>query len=531
MAQEILFRRNSTTPVYSNEEAAWNALNNTTHKAAQPVVAFYNKSNTIGGIGDSSIAAVFGIGTADGKGKYQGFASQEDFLSIYSEYANFKDLWNQMFELVEIEQADGAKESFIKAKLSLFSLGEIISGGTPDGEDGEVLQGSLATLRDVSNDGEGNVVIHGTSTPVSNGCIFTFQNGTWAADTESTFVARIKQTLLDSGIASVDYVDTAIANAIADLGSSSDIQDLKGRVTTVETNVAEATRVLGTVTIASVTSTDANVREAYQLKVDGVAKGSVIKIYKDSALQEVYLGSSSDTVNSTTGVVTKSTITDAQSLNFVYQLANGTYSITKIDVSKFLTQSEFGNGLAVSSAGVVSVKVDSTSQSNLTVGANGIKLSGVAQASDVTALQGRKVSAGAGLSGGGDLSADRTISMGTPSTITDSSTNSVSGTTHSHAIDEASTSKRGIVQLSDSVTSTSTTVAATANAVKTAYDKGATAQSNVDTLGAKQITAGNGLTGGGKLSSSPTINVAATDTSIVVAADGISVGVIDGGIF
>lgn len=229
MVQEILFRRNSTTPVYSNEEAAWDALNNITHKVAQPVVAFYEKSNTIGGIGDSSIAAVFGIGTADGKGKYQGFASQEDFLSIYSEYASFKNLWDQMFELVEIEQTDGIKESFIKAKLSLFSLGEIISGGTPDGEDGEVLQGSLAILRDVSNDGEGNVVIHGTSTPVSNGCIFTFQNGTWAADTESTFVARIKQTLLDSGIASVDYVDTAIANAIEalreEIGGGADTSD------------------------------------------------------------------------------------------------------------------------------------------------------------------------------------------------------------------------------------------------------------------------------------------------------------------
>lgn len=43
---------------------------------------------------------------------------------------------------------------------------------------------------------------------------------------------------------------------------------------------------------------------------------------------------------------------------------------------------------------------------------------------------------------------------------------------HTHTLPEASTSVKGIVQLSDSVTNTSTVLAATANAVKTAYDKG-----------------------------------------------------------
>lgn len=44
------------------------------------------------------------------------------------------------------------------------------------------------------------------------------------------------------------------------------------------------------------------------------------------------------------------------------------------------------------------------------------------------------LTAGAGLSGGGNASANRTISLGTPSTITGSTTNSASGTTHTHAI-------------------------------------------------------------------------------------------------
>jgi hypothetical protein len=42
--------------------------------------------------------------------------------------------------------------------------------------------------------------------------------------------------------------------------------------------------------------------------------------------------------------------------------------------------------------------------------------------------------AGNGLTGGGDLTADRTLTIGTPGTITASSTNAVTSTSHTHAI-------------------------------------------------------------------------------------------------
>ena len=47
----------------------------------------------------------------------------------------------------------------------------------------------------------------------------------------------------------------------------------------------------------------------------------------------------------------------------------------------------------------------------------------------------KTISAGNGLTGGGDLSANRTISMGTPSTVGPATSNTASGTTHSHALD------------------------------------------------------------------------------------------------
>lgn len=84
-----------------------------------------------------------------------------------------------------------------------------------------------------------------------------------------------------------------------------------------------------------------------------------------------------------------------QSLNFVYILDDGTYQMVKVDVSKFLSETEFGQGFNVSETGTVSVLlgeglhykpsigfvdnrvhvyIDPTSDEALTVGQNGLKL-------------------------------------------------------------------------------------------------------------------------------------------------------------
>ena len=89
--------------------------------------------------------------------------------------------------------------------------------------------------------------------------------------------------------------------------------------------------------------------------------GETIKIYKDSSLKEVAL--------------------DGQTLNFTYILADGSESTVGVDVSTFLAESEFKNGLEVVDH-VVKVKVDTDSEKFLTVGADGVKLSGVQTAID-----------------------------------------------------------------------------------------------------------------------------------------------------
>ena len=132
---------------------------------------------------------------------------------------------------------------------------------------------------------------------------------------------------------------------------------------------------------------DANVLEQYKLQqtVNGVTsiEGETIKIYKDSSLKEVKLVD--------------------QQLVFTYILADDTEKTVSVDVSTFLAESEFKDGLQVTNHVVsvnlgqglefgneaenksINVKIDSTSsdaENFLSVGANGVKISGVQAAID-----------------------------------------------------------------------------------------------------------------------------------------------------
>lgn len=117
---------------------------------------------------------------------------------------------------------------------------------------------------------------------------------------------------------------------------------------------------------------DANVKEAYKL-VQTVGEtattaGEVIKIYKDSSLQSVEL------------VAEDNLGTQGQFLKYTYLRADGETEIVYVNVSEFLVQAEFKNGLQVNAAGEVSVKIDAASEAFLTVGVDGVKLAGIQDA-------------------------------------------------------------------------------------------------------------------------------------------------------
>lgn len=179
-----------------------------------------------------------------------------------------------------------------------------------------------------------------------------------ATDTLEVAVSKLENAIAAGNVHSNDQSITVAADST---NGGTNIEVKVDGTTIVKDGTSHALK--SGLTLAKITTgLSTNVKEAYQLQdASGNQIGSTqIDIYKDSALKEVYLGASTDTIDSTTGTITKNTVSNPQSMNFAYQLADGTYSLTKVDVSKFLTESEFSDGLQVN-GGVVSVKKDTTS--------------------------------------------------------------------------------------------------------------------------------------------------------------------------
>lgn len=131
--------------------------------------------------------------------------------------------------------------------------------------------------------------------------------------------------------------------------------------------------------IVAVTGVGANVKEAWQLQETiGTASptlvGETIKIYKDSSLKSVELVEEKP--------VEGKEPEKGQFLKFTYITSEGKDDIVYLNVSSFLAETEFKDGLQVNESGEVSVKIDTTSEGFLTVGRDGIKLSGVQDAID-----------------------------------------------------------------------------------------------------------------------------------------------------
>lgn len=121
-----------------------------------------------------------------------------------------------------------------------------------------------------------------------------------------------------------------------------------------------------------------------------------------------------------------------------------------------------------------------------------------AKISGTAVVQARTISTTAPLSGGGDLSANRTLSIA-----------------------DATTSVKGAVQLTDSTSSTSTTTAATPNSVKSAYDLASTANTTANAaIPATQKGAANGvatLDADSKIPAAQLPAIAISDTFVVAS--------------
>ena len=233
--------------------------------------------------------------------------------------------------------ATNVEGALLEIKTSLDNA--IGTGGTVE----EQITNKINALNSETVSGNGQVI---TAISQSNG-IVSATAATLGADNVSA--------------SNIESSDTTVA--VTGTNVSAQISSLATSIKTV--SAAAKSYSIKAISGEELTALGANVREAYKLvDEDGAKAGAAIKIYRDSSLKSVAL--------------------DGQMLNFTYILADGTENIVGVDVSTFLAESEFKDGLEVVN-GIVKVKKAEGSEGFLTVGVDGVKLNGVQAAINAAA--------------------------------------------------------------------------------------------------------------------------------------------------
>lgn len=191
-------------------------------------------------------------------------------------------------------------------------------------------------------------------------------DGKVTVDRGGVSASMVTATNVEEGAGTVAITGATVEEQIKSLG-----QTLK----TVEGNAAKYKVVKLSPTEVEGLSDGANVREAYKVVSyvgadpgsDGYTQvGEIIKIYKDAALLSV---------TPENGVAGENTV-----IKFTYSLADGTQKDVSVDLGKAIFESEMGNGMQVVDH-KIAIKLDTANDGDfLTVGADGLKLSGVKEA-------------------------------------------------------------------------------------------------------------------------------------------------------
>ena len=182
---------------------------------------------------------------------------------------------------------------------------------------------------------------------------------------------KISSTAIDLKAENVAFTPTSKVTGAVDVTGS----NVKDAIASLAKSVKSTQNSAATYKVVKVTEGLAtNVKEAYQLvqTVNGADTNIPVQIpiYKDQTLKSVELVAEDDKKKK------------GQFMKYTYINADGADTIVYVDCSKLLAEAEFKNGLAVSAAGEVSVKIDTTSETFLTVGKGGVKLAGVQTAID-----------------------------------------------------------------------------------------------------------------------------------------------------
>ena len=247
----------------------------------------------------------------------------------------------------EITRAKGAEEAN-KAAIgqNTADITTLKGAATVEGSVAKSVKDAIEALDVAQVGGTGKVI---TTVSETNGKI-----SATAIDLKAENVAFTPTSKVTGA---VDVTGNTVTAAIASLAKS--VKSTQNSAATYK--VVKVTEGLAT-----------NVKEAYQLvqTVNGADTNIPVQIpiYKDQTLKSVELVAEDDKKKK------------GQFMKYTYINADGADTIVYVDCSKLLAESEFKNGLALSDAGEVSVKIDATSDPFLTVGEGGVKLAGVQKA-------------------------------------------------------------------------------------------------------------------------------------------------------
>ena len=128
--------------------------------------------------------------------------------------------------------------------------------------------------------------------------------------------------------------------------------------------------------LTEVDPTDTNTYKSYQLKSDDNVFGTTINIPKDRFIKQVTLGYDNATIDESTGTITIGTGLSKEYLLFSVALESGSYELVSINLTNFLTEKDYSDGLEVVD-NKLKVKVDPSSEEYLTVSSDGIKVEGI----------------------------------------------------------------------------------------------------------------------------------------------------------
>lgn len=286
-------------------------------------------------------------------------AMEEDFKKVIEDL-DVTDNEVDGSVVIKVDQEDGVVSNIKKAIKDIKLVGYASTGedGSLQLADGDTIQDALNKIETyikgldaVYGDTDGKALVGITQT-----------NGKIVATPGNIKASTV--TIEDAGsIIEATTVEDALTEIAGKVGKNQvtnadgTIIVTPGTTTDIKVNVKSGDKILSvddsnggvqtTLTVVKKTSgLAANIKESYEVQgIGGEILGEAINIYKDSSLKSVELVDEDDKSQK------------GQFLKFTYITENGTENVVYVDVSKFLVESEFKNGLEVSSNGEVSVKI------------------------------------------------------------------------------------------------------------------------------------------------------------------------------